>query len=197
MAIQVQQAATYQYRPIPPLYSKVKVERVVWDFEDLELDIPGGDKEMKLGETTHAIILWCKRHIVFLGRAAPSFPTSPSPQPRSPQSSPQPQSTLSPQSPLQPRSPLFAPSLPSPMPQPAASTRHRRSIPPLPVPSKSTQQTKKQRLDEQKQAALKKRGYDRTDEETDEVDRSQEKEHFKPRVPEKRTPLDPTTKDFF
>lgn len=79
MSIQVQQDETYHCRPIPPRYSKVEVELVVPSFEDLELEIPGEDGEMKLGETAHAIILWCKRYIVLPRQVAASVPTSPPP----------------------------------------------------------------------------------------------------------------------
>jgi hypothetical protein len=56
---------TYHCNSIPPGHTRLKIELVERTIEDFELDIPGGDGETKLGDTTHAIILWRKRYIMF------------------------------------------------------------------------------------------------------------------------------------
>jgi hypothetical protein len=44
---------------IPPGYASVFVEKICQpQFEDLELDIPGGDGERTLKDVVHSIILW-------------------------------------------------------------------------------------------------------------------------------------------
>jgi hypothetical protein len=44
--------------PIPPGYASVSVEKICQpDFEELELDIPGGDGEKTLKDALHDIIL--------------------------------------------------------------------------------------------------------------------------------------------
>jgi hypothetical protein len=53
--------------PIPPPYGLVSVEKICQpDFEELELDIPGGDGEKTLKDALHCIILWPKRYIVII-----------------------------------------------------------------------------------------------------------------------------------
>jgi hypothetical protein len=48
-------------------------------FEGLELDIPGGEGDMTLGEIMHGgFILWRKENIVFLD-LVPRIPTPPRP----------------------------------------------------------------------------------------------------------------------
>jgi hypothetical protein len=51
--------------PILPGYASVSVERICQpDFEELEIDIPGGDGEKTLKDALHGIILWPKRYII-------------------------------------------------------------------------------------------------------------------------------------
>jgi hypothetical protein len=53
--------------PIPPSYASVSVEKICQpDFEELELDIPGGDGEKTLKDALHGIILWPKHYIVII-----------------------------------------------------------------------------------------------------------------------------------
>jgi hypothetical protein len=53
--------------PIPPGYASVSIERICQpDFEELEIDIPGGDGEKTLKDALHGIILWPKRYIVII-----------------------------------------------------------------------------------------------------------------------------------
>jgi hypothetical protein len=50
---------------IPPGYASVSVEEICQSqFEDLELDIQGGDEERTLKDVVHGIILWPKRYIL-------------------------------------------------------------------------------------------------------------------------------------
>jgi hypothetical protein len=47
--------------PIPPSYASVSVEKICQpDFEELELDISGGDGEKTLKDALLYIILWPK-----------------------------------------------------------------------------------------------------------------------------------------
>jgi hypothetical protein len=52
---------------IPPGYASVIIERICPpDFEELEIDIPGGDGEKTLKDALHGIILWPKHYIVII-----------------------------------------------------------------------------------------------------------------------------------
>jgi hypothetical protein len=57
--------------PIPPRYARVAVDKVSKVYEDLALDIPGGDGEKTLGEAEKAYIRWRKRYIIILGASTP------------------------------------------------------------------------------------------------------------------------------
>jgi hypothetical protein len=53
---------------IPPGYASISVEEICQSqFEDLELDILGGDGERTLKDAVHGIILWPKRYIIVDG----------------------------------------------------------------------------------------------------------------------------------
>jgi hypothetical protein len=53
--------------PIPPGYTSVSVERICQpDFEELEINIPGGDEEKTLQDALYGFILWPKRYIVIV-----------------------------------------------------------------------------------------------------------------------------------
>ena len=67
-------------------YARVMVDRVENGWEDLDLEIPGGDGEEELGQALHTWTCWKKQYIRIAGR-------DPSPSPRSPpagQGSPRP-----------------------------------------------------------------------------------------------------------
>ena len=53
--------------PIQPRYARVAVDKVSKGYEDLALDISGGDGEKTLGEAEKAYILWRKRYIIIPG----------------------------------------------------------------------------------------------------------------------------------
>ena len=193
-------SSTYHCRPIPHGYAKVEIELVERTYEDLELDIPGGDGEKKLGDTAHAIILWRKKYIVFPGQERPPAPPSP-PQAQSPPPSPPRQSppAPSPAPPPPPRAPVAksAPSGPratTPPRAPAAKSTPSRSRPYEPAPSRPK---KKARSDEPRLPALKKRAYDLTPEELDEAVRAEVREQLRPRNPEKKIPIAPEVQDHF
>ena len=62
-------------QPIPLGYATVSVDRVCSrEFNDLPLDIPGGDGEKTLGEAVHGFILWRKRYIIIPGASPPPLP---------------------------------------------------------------------------------------------------------------------------
>ena len=92
-------------------YAHVGVDEVLPGYESLELDIPGAEGEMTLGEVAHGIILWPKKNIVFPGSAPrpPSPPSSHPPPPRPP--SPP---TSHPPPPMSPSPPSFHQAPPSP-----------------------------------------------------------------------------------
>jgi hypothetical protein len=83
MTKRVEEGQKWHCNDIPHGYVPVEVEQVVTSWEDLELDIPGGDGETKLGQCSHCIILWSKADIVIPDTpAATNKPPSP---PRDPQ----------------------------------------------------------------------------------------------------------------
>jgi len=59
-------------------YARVGVDRVEKDYMELDVEIPGGDGEMTLGQAEHAFILWYKRYIIIPD--APRLPSPPPPQ---------------------------------------------------------------------------------------------------------------------
>jgi hypothetical protein len=63
---------------IPPGYASVSVEEICQpQFEDLELDIPGGDGKRTLKDAVHCIILWPKRYIIIPQTEGSIPPTDP------------------------------------------------------------------------------------------------------------------------
>jgi hypothetical protein len=92
---------------IPPGYASVSVEKICQlDFEELEIDIPGGDGEKTLKDALHVIILWPKRYIVIIPKndGSPRDCLEPGPSSSVPthellQSSPGPSSSLPARSP--------------------------------------------------------------------------------------------------
>jgi hypothetical protein len=76
---------------IPPSYASVSIEKICQpDFEELELEILGGDGEKTLNDALHSIILWPKHYIVIIPEndGSPRDPLEPL------QSSPGPSSSL-------------------------------------------------------------------------------------------------------
>ena len=54
---------TIHGQTIPEGYARVQVDRVESGWEDLDLEIPGGDGETELGHALHTWICWAKRYI--------------------------------------------------------------------------------------------------------------------------------------
>ena len=77
-------AKVYHGQEIPARYAKVGVEEVCNDWKNLALDIPGGDGETTLADTTLGYILWNKRYIILKRTDQGSRPASPQPAPGSP-----------------------------------------------------------------------------------------------------------------
>ncbi len=118
--------------PIPAGYARVTVDEVVAGFEDLEIDIPTPEGEMKLGDVKRHIILWQKKYIKFPGSAprppTPRNPSPPSPGNRRPPTPPSPP-TAPPHSPPPARQPTPLPPSPPPARQPTP-------LPPSPPPAR-------------------------------------------------------------
>uniref|UniRef100_A0A0E0C1W9 DUF8039 domain-containing protein n=1 Tax=Oryza meridionalis TaxID=40149 RepID=A0A0E0C1W9_9ORYZ len=114
MAIPTDLQGTCHHGVIPHRYSRVDVELVEAMYEDLKLEIPGGDGEMELGETRLGNILWAKPYIVLPGREATSDRPSPPPAPSPP--TPPEQSPPAPPLAPSPPDPLPVPSPPAPLP---------------------------------------------------------------------------------
>jgi hypothetical protein len=64
-------------------YARVTVDDIVPGYEDLEIDIPTPEGDVKLGDFKRYIILWLKEYIKFPG-LAPRPPTPRDPSPPSP-----------------------------------------------------------------------------------------------------------------
>ena len=54
------QSGTIHGMQIPEGYARVMVDQVERGWEDLDLEIPGGDGEKELGQALHTWILWNK-----------------------------------------------------------------------------------------------------------------------------------------
>jgi hypothetical protein len=98
--------ALHHGNPIPAGYARVLVDDIVSGFEDLEIDFPTPEGDVRLGDVKHYIILWQKKYIKFIG-SAPRPPTPRNPSPPSPGECHPPTSPPSPpQAPCQPMLPL-------------------------------------------------------------------------------------------
>nr|TKW38524.1 hypothetical protein SEVIR_1G120900v2 [Setaria viridis] len=180
-------------------YTKVGVDRVADGWEDLELEILGGDGEKNLGEAIHGWILWPKRYIritqpnlSILGsspqgsRVRSSTPSArvPSPLPDKDPSMSLPADrdpSMTPHSPPADRDPSMSP----PPPVMSKTTRRKtRLVPP------TTATKKKQKKPKEKQPKPKK-AYEMTDTEINAVVDAKVKAHFAPKpVVKKDPPLD-------
>jgi hypothetical protein len=75
--------ALHHGNPIRAGYACVSVDDIVPGFEDLELDFPTPEGDVRHGDVKCHIVLWQKKYIIFLG-SAPRPPTSGNPSPPSP-----------------------------------------------------------------------------------------------------------------
>ncbi|RLM75701.1 transposon protein, putative, CACTA, En/Spm sub-class [Panicum miliaceum] len=179
-ALPVNPGSTIYGMPIPPGYSTVTVEQIVGnngDNEKVELNFVGGDVEKRLGHALHGVVLWRKADIKHIGNIAAlvdplpdaiNDDRDPSPEPPSPSSPPRQRARIT----LTP-------------PAPEKGKKKTSSLPLVGPIDKKWKRVGKI-IGPQKKLA-----YEMTDEEmTAEVDH-QVKEHFKPKVLEKRVPVDP------
>jgi hypothetical protein len=75
--------ALHHGNPIRAGYARVSMDDIVLGFEDLELDFPTPEGDVRLGDVKHHIVLWQKKYIMFPG-SAPRPPTLRNPSPPSP-----------------------------------------------------------------------------------------------------------------
>src|SRR3954462_3682807 len=75
--------ALHHCNPIPPGYAHVGVDEVVTEYQELNLDFPGGEGQQTLGEAKQSgIYLWRKQWIIFPDiMSSPTCSTSSSPPP--------------------------------------------------------------------------------------------------------------------
>jgi hypothetical protein len=144
--------ALHHGNPVPAGYARVSVDDIVLGFEDLKIDFPTPEGDVRLGDVKRHIILWQKKYIMFPGSAPRTLtPRNPSPpslgecRPPTPPPSP-PQVTC--QS-MPPSSPPRAPCQPTPPPSapPAHQPTSSSSAPPArqaKPPPNTTQKGKKQ-----------------------------------------------------
>jgi hypothetical protein len=125
---------------IPAGYARVSVDDIVPGYEDLEIDIPTPEGDVKLGDVKRYIILWSKKYIKFLG-SVPRSPTLRNPIPPSPDDRHPLAPTPPPSPPLahQPMPPPSPPPMRQPMPPPSAPPASQLK----PAPN-TTQQGEKQ-----------------------------------------------------
>ena len=183
-ALPVNPASTIHGMPIPPGYTSVTVEQIVEPThinENLELDFVGGDCEKMLGDAPHGIVLWRKADIkVIANNKAPVDPPPSAPSPldygnyyRDP-------------TPLAPSPPQQRPG--STQTPPATEEKGKKKTSSLPLAGPPNMKSK---WFEKKICPKKKLAYELTREELDEEVARDVKEQLKPKVPEKRVPVDP------
>jgi hypothetical protein len=72
--------ALHHGNPIPTGHARVSVDDIVLGFEDLEIDFPTPEGDVRLEYVKRYIILWQKKYIKFSGSAPrPLTPRNPSP----------------------------------------------------------------------------------------------------------------------
>jgi hypothetical protein len=75
--------ALHNGNPIPPGYARVSVDDIVLGFENLEIDFPTPEGDVRLEDVKRHNISWQKKYIMFPG-SAPRPPTLRNPSPPSP-----------------------------------------------------------------------------------------------------------------
>lgn len=179
---------------IPHGYVPVEVEQVVSAYSDLDLEIPGGDGETKLGQCCHCIILWSKRDITIPGMQSKTperARTKSPPPPPSPRDPPSPAGHDSPGQSDCPPPPSPKPAPPSQKPPPQKRVTKMTSLAP-PTQKRKTAKGKKDKPAEEKLA------YDMTPEELSAAVAAEVHEHFhKKKVPEEKVTIDPAKMKFF
>ena len=175
----IEDGAMYHHDSIPAGYARVGVDDIVTGFETMELDIPGGDDEKTLGDVKRGFALWNKKYIVFSDPLPrPPQQQRPSTPPRSSPPQQQRQSTPPRSSPPQQQSPHLPERDPSASPPSRYPPREE-----APVKRTSSPVRKKPRK-EKTPPPIQKLPWERTDEETAAIVRSEVDAHWAPKVPE-------------
>jgi hypothetical protein len=195
--------------PIPKGYARVMVDRVEKGWEDLNLEILGGDGEEELQHALHTWICWNKRYIRFPQGSTDPAASAHSPRPRSPTPTPSMSSlsphaqrdpSMGPPSPPTQREPNMDPQSPptqrdpsmSPLPPPKVKKNTNAWVPPLPPPK-----VKKNPAKKKEKPPPPKLAYETTQEELNEHVRKEVREQFAPRKPEPKQLVDPAGQKFF
>ncbi|RLM61613.1 hypothetical protein C2845_PM14G08240 [Panicum miliaceum] len=203
------QGGTIHGAPIPEGYARVLVDRVEKGWEDLDLEIPGGDGEEKLQHALHTWICWNKRYIRFPQGTTYSAASAQNARSRSPT----PPKSMGPLSSPAQRSPSM--DLPSPslqrdpsmdLPSPATNRDPGMSPPPPKVkinanawvPSPPPPKVKKNPAMKKEKPPPPKLAYNMTNEELNAHVRKEVTDYFTlKRMPEPKQPVNPAGKKFF
>ena len=197
---------------IPDGYARVGVDQVEPAYKSLNLDFPRADDETMLGDIVGGLILWPKKYIKFPGwepRPPSSPPIHNSPIHNSPPDDDRDEHhDMSPSRSPPPHQPTPPPHQPTPSPPhqqtpPPPPPRHQTTPPP---PTKARRQIRKSTISSSmgsRRSPLPKvpksppvRAYDRTEEESNAIAKSELVAHFAPKQPVEKEVYPPKAKSW-